>query len=37
MTQVLLDTDVLSAILRGHPTATAKAATYLATHNQFTL
>lgn len=36
MTRVLLDTDVLSAIMRGQPVATAKAATYLATHNQFT-
>jgi tRNA(fMet)-specific endonuclease VapC len=33
----LLDTDVLSAIMRGQPTALARAEVYLASHRWFTL
>ena len=33
----LLDTDVLSAIMRRHPTALARAEVYLASHRWFTL
>lgn len=36
-TPALLDTDVLSAIMRQHPLATARARTYLATHQRFSI
>jgi tRNA(fMet)-specific endonuclease VapC len=32
----ILDTDILSAVMRKKPTVMAKAATYLAAHGQFT-
>jgi len=32
----LVDTDVLSAVMRRHPMATAKAQAYLQVHHQFT-
>ena len=34
--QALLDTDILSAIMRKHPAAIQKARTYLEAHRQFT-
>lgn len=33
----LLDTDILSAVMRKHPLVTARAHTYLARHGSFTL
>jgi predicted nucleic acid-binding protein len=33
---VLLDTDILSAIMRRHPQAVARARTYLTEHRRFT-
>jgi len=36
MEQVILDTDILSFILRQHPAVLPKARTYLVTHRQFT-
>ncbi len=36
MSPVLLDTNILSAILRGHPAAVARAKTYRAAHRRFT-
>ena len=33
----LLDTDILSAIMRRHPVALSHAAAYLATHGRFTI
>lgn len=33
---VLLDTDILSAAMRGHPAATARARRYLAQHERLT-
>ena len=35
--QVLLDTDMLSALIRKNPRVIAKARAYLAEHGQFTL
>jgi len=35
--QALLDTDVLSAVMRKHSKAVAQAQAYLAVHGQFTL
>jgi tRNA(fMet)-specific endonuclease VapC len=35
--QVILDTDILSALMRKNPNVTAKARTYLAQHGQFTI
>ena len=35
--QVLLDTDILSALMRQDPAVTAKAQAYLADHQRFTL
>ncbi len=35
--QVVLDTDILSAIMRRNPVVIPKARTYLAEHSQFTL
>lgn len=34
--RVMLDTDILSAIMRKNPVATHKARTYLAAHSRFT-
>lgn len=36
-TQILLDTDILSAIMRREPTAIAHAQQYLSVHSQFTI
>lgn len=33
---VVIDTDILSALMRRHPTASARAKAYLAAHGQFT-
>src|SRR5205085_7994167 len=35
--QVLLDTDILSALMRKNPAVVAKARTYLAQHHLFTI
>lgn len=35
--QVILDTDILSALMRKNPAVVVKAKAYLAQHNQFTL
>ena len=35
--QALLDTDVLSAVMRKHPIAMARAQAYLAVHHRFTI
>jgi tRNA(fMet)-specific endonuclease VapC len=35
--QVILDTDILSAMMRKNPVVIAKASTYLAQHSQFTI
>lgn len=37
MTQVVLDTDILSAIMKKNPVVIPKARSYLAEHGQFTL
>jgi len=34
---ILVDSDVLSGVMRGHPLATAKAREYLTAHGRFTL
>lgn len=34
--QALLDTDILSALMRKHPVATLRAQVYLAVHHRFT-
>lgn len=36
MPEVLLDTDTLSAVMRNHPLAAARAQLYLTAHSQFT-
>jgi tRNA(fMet)-specific endonuclease VapC len=35
--QIILDTDILSALMRKNPNVIAKAKTYLAQHGQFTI
>jgi tRNA(fMet)-specific endonuclease VapC len=35
--QVILDTDILSALMRKNPNVIAKSKTYLAQHGQFTI
>jgi tRNA(fMet)-specific endonuclease VapC len=35
--QVLIDTDILSALMRKHPAVVARGKAYLAEHGQFTL
>ena len=37
MTQVVLDTDILSAVMKKNPVVIPKARSYLAEHGQFTL
>jgi tRNA(fMet)-specific endonuclease VapC len=37
LSQVILDTDILSALMRKNPVVLAKARTYLAQHGQFTI
>jgi len=36
LSQALLDTDILSAIMRKNPSATLRARSYLEVHRQFT-
>jgi len=37
MAEVLLDTDILSNLMRAHPTVVSHAKTYLATHGRLTI